>query len=92
MNRNDTINAYQSAIRANHLADSILSALLKAKYGKRAGDMRYRVAETVEIANAMRAKLEASAAQQTLWLATMQLPSVGEMMITHEVSSVEGRR
>ena len=92
MNRNEIIGTYQSAIRANQLADSILSALLKAKYGKRAGDMRYRPAETVEIANAMRAKLEASEAQQTAWLATMQLPSVLEANIAHEVSSVEGRR
>lgn len=62
---------YQAAIRANQAACDHLSRLLRAKYGKRAGTMRYKPAETVEIAEAMRAKLEASSAQQAAWLATM---------------------
>ena len=66
------IQTYQSAIRANHSADEHLAALLVAQYGKkRAGDMRYRAPETVEIGLAMRAKLEASEQQRTAWLATM---------------------
>lgn len=65
------IAAYQAAIKAHEATDTHLSALLTAKYGKRAGDMRYRAPETVEIANAMRANLAASEAQQTAWLATM---------------------
>lgn len=62
--------AYQLAIEAHMAADDHLRTLLQAKYGKRAGDMRYRPAETVEIADAMRAKLDASEMQQTTWLAT----------------------
>lgn len=92
MNRNDIIATYQAAIKANREADQILSSLLKSKYGKMAGDMRYRRAETVEIADATKAKLEASEAQQTAWMATMQAPSAVESMIAHEVSSVEGKR
>lgn len=65
------IETYQAAVRAHQKADDALSALLKAKYGKRAGDMRYRASETVEIAQAMRAKLDASEAQQIAWLSTM---------------------
>jgi len=64
------IRAYQEAIKAHQAADDELSRLLIAKYGKRAGDMRYRPAETVEIGDAMRRKLDASEAQQTAWLAT----------------------
>lgn len=65
----ELIEAYQAAVQAHKAADVHLSALLTAKYGKRAGDMRYRKPETVEIAEAMRAKLNASEAQQTAWLA-----------------------
>lgn len=65
----DAIYAYQAAIKIHQQADVHLTALLKAKYGKRAGDMRYRPAETVEIADAMLAKLAASERQQTAWLA-----------------------
>jgi hypothetical protein len=65
----ERIAEYQAAIKAAQIADDQLSALLQAKYGKRAGDMRYRPAETVEIANAMRAFLEASERRQTAWLA-----------------------
>ncbi len=67
-----TIATYQAAIKTHQIACDHLSRLLKAKYGKRAGDMRYRQAETVEIADAMRAKLDASEAQQNAWLATMR--------------------
>lgn len=66
-----TIQAYQAAIKTAQAADDRLSALLRAKYGKRAGDMRYRKAETVEIAKAMREYLQASEARQAAWLATM---------------------
>lgn len=65
------IATYQAANRAAQTADDRLSALLQAKYGTRAGDMRYRRAETVEIAEAMRAYLEASEARQNAWMATM---------------------
>ena len=65
------IEAYQAAIRAHQAADDHLSQLLQARYGKRAGDMRYRPAETVEIADAMRAKLDAGERQQQAWLQTM---------------------
>ena len=66
------IRTYQDA-NAHHLAVCAhLSTLLKARYGKRAGDMRYRPAETREIAEAMRAKLDASEATQIAWLATMR--------------------
>lgn len=67
----DIIHAYQDAIRAHQEADDRLSALLRARYRKRAGDMRYQKPETVDIANAMHAKLEASERQQVAWLATM---------------------
>ena len=70
--RDVKILAYQLAIREHQAADDRLSELLHAKYGKRAGDMRYKPAETVEIAEAMRAKLEAGERQQTTWLATMR--------------------
>jgi hypothetical protein len=63
------IAAYQAANKAAQLADDKLSALLKAKYGKRAGDMRYRPAETVEIAEAMKTYLQASERRQNAWLA-----------------------
>jgi hypothetical protein len=69
------IRAYEDAIAAHKAADAVLSALLTVKYGKRAGDMRYAKPETAEIAAAMRAKRDASEAQQTAWLAwlaTMQ--------------------
>lgn len=62
---------YQNAVMAAQTACDALSALLTARYGKRAGDMRYRKPETVEIANAMRVYLEASERRQTAWLATM---------------------
>ena len=75
MTREDLIKAYQAAITEHQTACSHLSALLTAKYGKRAGDMRYRSAETVEIAQAMRAKLEASERQQTAWLAYQRIPN-----------------
>jgi len=67
--RDQAIHTYQATIKSAQQADDALSALLRAKYGKRAGDMRYRPAETVEIAQAMRAYLEASEARQTAWLA-----------------------
>src|SRR6185312_11551363 len=57
------VNVYQEAIRAHQAADEALSTLLRARYGKRAGDMRYRPAETPEIADAMRVKLAAGEAQ-----------------------------
>ena len=61
---------YQETIKQHQTADDRLSALLEARYGKkRMGDMRYRPAETVEILEAMTAKLKASEAQQTAWLA-----------------------
>lgn len=63
---------YQRAIKTHQIADDKLSALLTAKYGKWAGDMRYRPAETVAIADAMKEKLQASEEQQTAWLATMK--------------------
>jgi hypothetical protein len=63
------VTTYQQTLKAAQEADTHLSTLLQAKYGKRAGDMRYRPAETVEIAQAMRAYLEASEARQTAWLA-----------------------
>lgn len=68
----EIVKTYQAAIRAAQAADDRLSAVLRAQYGKRAGDMRYRKPETVEIADAMRAYYEASEAKQTAWLATMQ--------------------
>ena len=68
--RQTTTRRYQEAVRAAQAADDRLSALLHVKYGKRAGDMRYRPAETVEIGLAMMAYLEASDARQTAWLAT----------------------
>jgi hypothetical protein len=70
MAQTETVAAYQAANRAAQAACNNLSALLRAKYGKRAGDMRYRKPETVEIAEAMRAYLEASEARQAAWLAT----------------------
>lgn len=70
--REDRIRAYQDANKVAQSACDALSALLTAKYGKRAGDMRYRKPETVEIAQAMRAKLEADERKQTAWLATMR--------------------
>lgn len=66
------VGRYQRAIKTHQIADDKLSALLTAKYGKRAGDMRYRPAETVAIADAMKEKLQASEEQQTAWLATME--------------------
>lgn len=74
MTRDHIIAEYQSAIRAAQEACDHLSHLLRAKYGKRAGDMRYRPAETIDIADAMRAYLHASDARQTAWLATMKPP------------------
>lgn len=71
--KHEAVTAYQAAIKAHQITDDTLSALLTAKYGKRAGDMRYRPAETMEIAQAMRAKLDASEAQQTLWLAYQRI-------------------
>lgn len=68
----EAIARYQAAIKAHDAADAALSALLHARYGKRAGDMRYRKPETVEIADAMRAKLAAGEAQQKAWLETMK--------------------
>jgi len=65
------IQAYQDAILANKAACDKLSQLLKAKYGKWAGDMRYRPAETVEIAEAMKAHLTTSEQRQVAWLAYM---------------------
>ncbi len=65
----ELVHAYQTAINDAQAADEALSALLTAKYGKRAGDMRYKPAETVEIAQAMHAYLEASEARQKAWLA-----------------------
>ena len=65
---------YQSSVKVAQVADEVLSVLLHAKYGKRAGDMRYRPAETVEIAQAMRDYLEASEARQTAWLAYVRTP------------------
>lgn len=74
----EAIRAYSEARLQHQRADDLLSALLTAKYGKRAGDMRYRPAETMEIADAMRIKLAASAAQQTAWLATMKPSAEGK--------------
>lgn len=72
MANQETIARYQAAIKAHQAADDALSTLLRARYGKRAGDMRYRKPETMEIAEAMRAKLEAGEAQQIAWLKTME--------------------
>lgn len=72
MTRADVINRYRDARRVQQTACDHLSALLHAKYGKRAGDMRYRPAETREIGEAMTAYLQASEATQTAWLATME--------------------
>jgi len=71
MTKHEAVTTYQAAIKAHNAADDYLSKLLTAKYGKRAGDMRYRKPETREIAEAMAAKLAAGEAQQTAWLATM---------------------
>ena len=65
------IRRYQDARRAQQDACDRLSALLRATYGKQAGDMRYRPAETREIGDAHTAYLQASEATQTAWLATM---------------------
>jgi hypothetical protein len=67
--KHELIEAYQATSKTAQAACTHLSTLLKAKYGKRAGDMRYQPAETVEIGEAMRAYLEASEARQTAWLA-----------------------
>lgn len=73
LTRETVIRAYQDAIKAQQAADERLSALLVTQYGKkRASEMRYRRPETVEIAEAMNAKLHASEAQQSAWLATMR--------------------
>jgi len=50
-------------------ADEHLSAVLHAKYGDDAGDMRYRAPETPEIAKAMQAHKDASKAAHDAWLA-----------------------
>lgn len=67
--RQEAIERYQASNRVAQAADDALSTLLRAKYGKRAGDMRYRPAETVEIGGAMQAYLKASEAKQMAWLA-----------------------
>lgn len=65
---------YHAAYCAAKDADDRLSTLLRAKYGKRAGDMRYRPAETEPIACAMRAFVAASDAQHAAWLALESEP------------------
>lgn len=68
------IEAYQAATKVAMATDECLSLLLIVKYGKRAGDMRYRAPETTEIADAMQTKLHADAAQQAAWKAYQEMP------------------
>jgi hypothetical protein len=58
---------YQEAIKVAQAECTALSVLLIEKYGKRAGDMRYKPAETPEIAEAMRALLAANAVAHAAW-------------------------
>lgn len=69
LERSHVVQAYQVAIRLHQIADDRLSLLLVSRYGKRAGDMRYRPAETPAIADAMRAKVQAAEIQYAAWSA-----------------------
>jgi len=78
VNTVNTLEAYQAAIKAAQVADDRLSALLQAKYGDRAGDMRYRYlpTESTEIDQAKQVYLDASQARHIAWLALVKATTV----------------
>jgi len=70
----NTLEAYQTATKAAQEADDRLSTLLQAKYGDRAGDMRYRYppTESTEIDQAKQVYLDASQTRHIAWLALVE--------------------
>lgn len=72
MTHDEAVTNYRNANHVAQAADDHLSTLLHKAYGRAAGDMRYRAAQTPEIAEAMRAYQLASEARYSAWLLTLE--------------------